>query len=411
MPDNRFKIPAKLLAASLIILTALSACKQETEPVLEEKTELVIWYYWDLGKIRREFADLIDEFNRSQDRIVIRAQYVPDESFKKKMALAAADDELPDLALVDSSDFRYLHENHPFIDLTGEISELEEYFPKALEPCTIDGRQYGLPFGVNCLALFCNKESLNRAGRKPPETWSEFYDTAIALDGEGVDVFAISALQSEEAAYSFLPVLWSMGGSEDSLDSEESLAAFGLLGRLSEEGVLSKQCISMTLSDTMEQFAAGKIAMMFNTPMTVEAIRSKNPGLDFEVVPLPAGEEPVTIAGGEIFGVTCEEHRQEAVEFLRFVADKDRMEDYMDEFGFLAPRADVMKNQFKNDPDRRLFVTYYARARTRENMASWPKLSLVITDALSQVIIGESDEAEILKAAAGEISEIREEIR
>lgn len=99
------------------------------------------------------------------------------------------------------------------------------------------------------------------------------------------------------------------------------------------------------------------------------------------------------------------------MEFLRFVADKDRMEGYMDEFGFLAPRADVMKNQFKNDPDRRLFVTYYAHARTRENMASWPKLSLVITDALSQVIIGESDEAEILKAAAGEISEIREEIR
>lgn len=34
---------------------------------------------------------------------------------------------MPDIALVDSSDFQFLHQMKPFADLTDEISELKEY--------------------------------------------------------------------------------------------------------------------------------------------------------------------------------------------------------------------------------------------------------------------------------------------
>ena len=73
---------------------------------------------------------------------------------------------MPDIALVDSSDFQFLHQMKPFADLTDEIPELQEYSEKALAPCSADGRIYGQPFGVNCTAMFYNKKILEKAGCK-----------------------------------------------------------------------------------------------------------------------------------------------------------------------------------------------------------------------------------------------------
>lgn len=400
----------KLLAAwSLVFLLCMSGCAKEHMPEEPEKTELVLWYYWDIGKIQRELANLIDEFNDSQDRIVVKAQYIPDESFKKRMALSAADDKMPDLALVDSSDFKYMHEMKAFADLTDEIPQLQEYLPQAVEPCVIDGKIYGMPFGLNCLGLFYNKNMLEEAGCRPPETWDEFYEASVKLTKEGVDGFALSALQSEEAMFSFLPMLWSMGADVDTLDSPEGRKVFQMLVDLRDNQVVRKQCISMTLSDLMLQFEAGNIAMMFNTSMAIEPMREHRPELEFGVVSVPSGNVPVTIAGGEIFGVTAGVHEKEAIEFLKFLADKDRMSGYMDHFGLLAPREDVQNRQYLDDEIQRKFIGYYKSARFREFTDKWPQISLVVTDALSQVIIGERTLDDILSDASGKIREIREE--
>lgn len=94
--------------------------------------------------------------------------YIPDEDFKKQLALSMAEEKMPDIALVDSSDFQFLHQMKPFADLTDEIPELREYSEKALAPCSVNGRIYGQPFGVNCTAMFYNKKILEKAGCKVP---------------------------------------------------------------------------------------------------------------------------------------------------------------------------------------------------------------------------------------------------
>ena len=57
------------------------------------------------------------------------------------------------------------------------------------------------------------------------------------------------------------------------IDAEAGRNAFSLLRTLSEQGVLNRQSVSMTLADVMHQFSKGKTAMMFNTCMTVGYIR------------------------------------------------------------------------------------------------------------------------------------------
>ena len=75
---------------------------------------------------------------------------------------------MPDIALVDSADFQFFQHTQPFADLTDEIEGLEDYLPEALAPCEEEGRIKGLPFGVNCVALFYNEEMLAKRGLNPP---------------------------------------------------------------------------------------------------------------------------------------------------------------------------------------------------------------------------------------------------
>lgn len=135
----------------------------------KKKKQIELWHYWDIPGNQQHLEELVDQFNQSQDEIEVKVSYIPDEDFKKQLALSMAEEKMPDIALVDSSDFQFLHQMKPFADLTDEIPELREYSEKALAPCSVNGRIYGQPFGVNCTAMFYNKKILEKAGCKVGE--------------------------------------------------------------------------------------------------------------------------------------------------------------------------------------------------------------------------------------------------
>ena len=401
------RICALLLA--LLLAGGTAGCAKEEQTVKTEKEEITLWYYWSQSYDKKELANLVNGFNRIQDEIEVSTQYVPDEDFKKRLALSMADGNMPDLALVDSSDFHYLHAMEPFSDLTGEIEGLEEYLPEVKEACSVDGRMMGLPYGMNCTVLYYNKKIMDAHGAKVPETWRELYDTAVKLSADGHCGFALPAVQSEESGYSFLPLLWSMGGDVDSLDSSESRQAFQLLRLLTESGAMSRQTISLTEGDLLQQFVEGNIAMMVNSTTMIDSIRDASPYLKYGVTTLPAADDGtrISVLGGEVFGVTKGAHQDAAVKFLRYVSDKDRMVSYMERSAYMAPRQDVLENQYAEDPLKRSMIEIVKSARTREFSVEWPYISRVLTDAMGEAIIGEKTEDEILGEAAERMAEIR----
>lgn len=388
---NRLRTGMAFLLALLLITAGCGRQAEETEAV-PEKTTVMLWHYWDIPACQQAFSELVKEFNASQDHITVEIKYVPDEDFKKQLALSMADGTMPDIAVVDSSDFRFFHNMKHFADLTGRVEELPAYLPQAMEPCEIDGRVYGLPFGLNCPALIYNKQILEEAGCAVPGTWEEFRETAVRTTNTSRYGFALAGIQSEESLYAFLPVLWSMGGDVMQIDSEAGRNAFGLLETLSEQGALNRQSVSMTLADVMYQFSKGKTAMMINTGMTVEYIRKNAPDIEFGIAPVPSDGERITTVGGEIMAVSEEGHVEEALEFMRYLADPLRMQAYMDDFGFLAPRKDVMDKQFPGDEERRAFIELFETAECREFTPLWPGISGEVTRAMENVILGDSVE-------------------
>lgn len=398
-----------VLIAFVMAIGFGGGCTKEAQNVKVEKEEVTLWYYWGQQYNKKELANLVDGFNRSQDQIEVTTEYIPDEDFKKRLALSMADDTMPELALVDSSDFQYFNDMEPFVDLTDEIEGIEQYLPEVKEACSVDGRMLGLPYGMNCSVLYYNKTIFDKYHVQVPNTWKELYNTAIVLSADGHYGFAMPALRSEASVYSFLPLLWAMGGDLDSLDSPESGQAFHLLRALTQSGAMCSQTINLTESDLLQQFVEGHIAMMVNSTIMIDSVRDVDPYLKFGVTSLPATADgtEVSVLGGEIFGVSKGPHQEAAIQFLKYVSNKERMGEYMERSSFMAPRQDVLENQYMSDPLKRSMIRVVEAAKTREFSVEWPYISIVITDAMEEEIIGEKTETEILKEAVGRIEEIR----
>lgn len=405
-----FRHIGSLCLAAVITISLAAGCGREEEPVLEEKPEITMWYSYDNPRDQTILADLIDGFNETQDQVILKTQYVPSEDMKKRIAYSMADDTMPELAMIDSVDFMSLNSMERFVDLTDALPQLKEYMPVAVIPCTWDNRIYGLPFEMNCPALFYNKTILEENGCQVPKTWEEFYDTALKTSRREPTGFAITALNTEETIYQFLPILWSMGGDLSDISSKESEGAFQLLYSLARNGAMNRQSVDLTMADLLDQFTEGNLAMMFQTSRVVDTIRSMNPDLDFDVAEFPQGIGPsVSVVGGEILAVSEGPYQEIAIEFLKYAADEKRMLEYLDGIGGLSPREDVLALQFKDDPVNKQFIDIFQTARPREFTPFWPRISAVVTEAVGKVIVGDQKPEEILGEVAGKIKKIREE--
>lgn len=404
----------RIIAGFIIafILTGCSIMPTENKTINKKqnaKTKLILWYYWDIAENQQELSNLISEFNRSQNKIEVEARYVPDEDFKKQLSLSVIKKDTPDLVLVDSADHAYYNEMHLFEDLTDKIGDFKEYDETVLNSCKMDGKIYGVPFGINCLALFYNEDMLKKAGCEVPKTWEEFEETAKKLSNQTTYGFGMTALQSEESLYEFLPILWSYGGEIDKINSREGKQAFSVLQDLVRDGSMSRATTNFTLVDLMNQFVNKKVAMMFNSPMVVQTIREKAKDLNWNVTFLPSNGKNISIIGGENWAVLKGKNKDAAIKFVQYVTQKDRVKSYISKFGFLAARTDIMKNQYLGDDVMRKFYEIYQYSRQREITPKWPLKSEVISNAMSETIMNGKDLDKTLKEAQQNMDNILKE--
>ncbi len=181
--------------------------KEEPAPEAEpagEAEAVTIWYYWETEGHQVALDQVIQEYNASQSNYEVTAKYVPFADFKKQLSIGASADELPDIAILDSPDHASYVEMGIFEDITGKF-DVGSYYEGTVNSCTVDGKLYGVPFGVNCLALYYNEDMLSEAGCEVPTTWDELMATAKALTTDSVTGLALCSVQNEEGTFNFVP--------------------------------------------------------------------------------------------------------------------------------------------------------------------------------------------------------------
>lgn len=366
---------------------------EESEPEVSEAEEasageaVTIWYYWETEGHQVALDQVIRDYNASQDKYEVTAKYVPFADFKKQLSIGASADELPDIAILDSPDHASYVDMGIFEDLTGKF-DVGSYYEGAVNSCTVDGKLYGVPFGVNCLALYYNEDMLNDAGCKVPTTWDELKETAKALTTESVTGLALCSVQNEEGTFNFVPWLWSTGASSYDINNENGIRALAFIQDLVNEGVMSKECINWTQGDVMNQFIAGNVAMMENGPWQIPTMQAEAPELNWKVTLIPKDSEYSSVLGGENYAVINGGNVEGALDFLTYSTSEEQVKFMMDKFGYISANQSIAETQFEADSPYQPFVEELKYAMPRGPLAEWPSVSDAISLAFNQVITG-----------------------
>lgn len=405
-----------LMFSFLMLVSVLSGCgnnnKQNNSVAKSSsnsKTELTLWAYYT-GAGATALKNLINEFNSSQDKVEVTFQFIPDSDLKKQLSIGAAANKLPDIVAIDNPDLAAFASMGILADISDKMSnwpDKNQYFEGPLKSTIYNGKNYGLPFVSNCLALYYNVDMLNAAGIKPPQTWDDLRAAAKALTKNGVEGLAIAAPNNEEGTFQFLPWLLSAGGDINKLDSLESEKAFGFITDLINDGSMSSEVINYKQDDISKLFQAGKVAMMVNGPWEINNIKQNVPNLHWAVTKLPKDEKYASVLGGEDLAIIKGKNVDAAWEFLKFVARPDIMRKYMPQFGQLPPRKDVATDKtWSDDPVLSVFMDEMQYAMPRGPHPKWPQISEAISTGLQEAVTKVKTPQQIGKEAQGKIDQI-----
>ena len=370
-----------------------------------ESSDVTIWYYYETESHQIAINQVIDDYNESQDTYSVNAQYVPFADFKKQLSVGVSADELPDIVILDSPDHAAYATMGIFADLTGKF-DVSNYYEGAVDSCTIDGKLYGVPFGINCLGLFYNEDMLNEAGCEVPTTWDELKETAAKLTKGNVTGLAFSSLANEEGTFNFMPWVWSTGADSYDIDSEGGIKALTLAKDLVESGSMSKECINWTQGDVMNQFISGNVAMMINGPWQIPTMEKEAPDLNWNVALIPKDEEYASCLGGENYAVVKGGNEEGALDFLEYATAEEQVTYLMDKIGNISPDKTIAESQFAGDPNMDVFVEELNYAHARGPLAEWPEVSNAISLAFNQVMTGEAEPADAAATAQETIDSI-----
>jgi multiple sugar transport system substrate-binding protein len=185
-----------------------------------------------------------------------------------------------------------------------EISpaQVASVFPSVVTQDFVNGGHVtALPLSIDTLALFYNKDLLDKAGIPvPPKTWQDVLNDIPKLvrqNSQGQLTQAAIALGGPESsvvhAADILSLLMLQNGA--TMTNEDGSAAFAGSGKASEafhfyldfeNPSSAAYAWSEGLGNSLDAFAAGKVAMMLGYHRDSAVIQAKNSFLNFAVVPV-----------------------------------------------------------------------------------------------------------------------------
>ena len=332
-------------------------------------------------------------------------QSVPGPTLIQKVLQQASSKSLPDVLMLDNPEIQQIAETGALAPLDDFGINAEGYAPGPVSAATYDGKLYGLQPGANTLAIFYNKDVLEKAGVEPPTTWDELKATAKKLTVGKQYGFAFNATADYEGAWQFLPPMWTNGGDETNLTSPEVAGALQLWKDLVDQGSVSKSAVNWKQSDVNDQFIAGKAAMLLNGPWQIPALDKAK--INYGVVPFPVntpGQTSTAPLGGEAWTVplTADEAKMTKAAELVKCMNTDENQMLRAKQGGLVPTKLALADQYKAEvPSMAGFVDAVgtARARTGKLGAKWPETAKIIYTGMQLVLTGQATPAEAMAKA------------
>lgn len=350
--------------------------------------------YWTVFGNTSELKRLADEYKKIRPYVSVSIRQLRYEEFDKIFVNALADEVGPDIVSVHT---RWLGKYQQRLDImpatvkvakievkeglksekvitleTNRMPTLEQiktnYVSTVADDISIGKDAYGLPFSVDTLALFYNKDLTDAAQiAVPPATWPQFLEAvkkATKFDKKGKIIQAGAAMgtgKNVDNVFDIMSLLMTQNGVKMAKGNLVTFAD-GIAGNFSvsqnhpalealrfytDFARPTKEIYTWNndFGNALDEFASGKAVYFIGFSYDLARIRARAPQLNIGVSPVPQLNEaaPVNVANYWMESVSKKSSKKnEAWDFLRFVSTPNTLKSYAEASGTLSPlRAHV----------------------------------------------------------------------
>ena len=411
MLNRSLRVLSVLLLAGLVYL---GFTRQPAPAANDGRVHIQYWEKWNTheGEAMRV---VVNEFNRSQDRIFVEVLAISDVA--QKMLLATAGGVPPDVAGIWGDNISSFADKQALLPLDDYLRRAgmtrDDYIPAYWDVCKYKGHMYALPSAPHSLALHWNKKLFREAGldpERPPRTIEELdeYADRLTKRDERGHLVQMGFLPSEPGwwnwawGYFFGGDLWN-GKDKITADSPENIRAYKWVRTYSEKyGVGALQVFRSGFgnwSSPQNAFLSGRVAMELQGVWMGNYIHKYAPRMEWGAAPFPyPADNPdlaqVTFIESDVLAIPVgARHPDEAFEFIRFVNSQKGMELLNLGQRKHSALANVSKEFIAKHPNPYIQVFIDVAKRKRPCMsprtAIWSEYNAEMTAAFDAIWLGQ----------------------
>lgn len=377
------RLPIKLLFVTILVLGLISGCSPSKQSASGSNGKVTIdfWYTWggDEGKVMKE---LIDEYNKSQDKVFVKGLSQGDV---QKQMTAIVGKNPPDLAShPDENKIASWASRGVMLPLDSYIKkdnyDFDDYIPTAKSAVQYKEKTYALPIVMNTWMLYYNKDILKKAGFDgPPETIQQLkeYDKKISKVNNGrIERLGIWPAQTPYMwVHAFGGKLWDPEKKEVTPKDPGFVKTMELnkemWDRYGTKALDRLSAGSGQYASAQNPFLAGKYAMAFDGEWMAKFAQRYAPNLNYDVAPMPYDENhpEAKNAGfmnvGALYIPKGAKHPDEAWKFLSWVTEKKQMAQFAAGLGNLPPRKSLQDDSTLKSkvPKYEVFMNYVTNGK------------------------------------------------
>jgi multiple sugar transport system substrate-binding protein len=327
------------------------------------RTELSFWYAWG-GDEGKALLNLVDEFNKSQDRIIVRPVFVPIGQ-GEKINTALAGSSTPDIVTIWDWMVVPLGENGALISLNDYLDSAgvteEDFLPGAWTYGSYRGVKYGLPTTLNAYAFMWNKSLFKEVGLdpdRPPESIEEldrYAELLFRQDTRG-NIRRIGFLPNISHIYFYVfgGQLWDQETEEITANHPGNIKALDWVASYYKKFDLQKirvfQATWGEMASSYNPFYRGQLAIQEAGQWELLFIKQfAKPDFEYGVSPFPApegGREKVAYLNGSFWAIPKgSKYPDEAFEFLNWLTASHQSARFAAQLSNIPPKVEAI-----NDP-------------------------------------------------------------
>lgn len=416
-------IAAAVAVIGLIILLFVFGSKKTEQQLFGNLT------FWGVFDSEAVMNNVISSYQTLNPGVDITYRQLNPATYESDLVNALAGANPPDLFMVHNSWLpKHFNKMMPFSDQQITLANLRSLFPSVVEQdFAPDNVIFALPLYIDTLAMFYNQDIFDNKGiALPPKNWREF-DTIIpklrTLDKQGRVEKPAAAIggsnKSVNRATDILNLLMLQAGTamvEDdfsgaSFNSNQGLEALNFYTKFSDPTNPSYTW-NDSLAYSIDSFAAGETAVMFNYSHQIAFLREKNPFLNFRVASMLQPESKTQdVNFANYWGLAASNkspNRFIAQDFILFLtAYPQNSQNYLQLTG-KSPALRSLISQYSNNPDLGVFARQALTAR------SWPQIDNaavenIFSEMIESVLTGKLAVGRALEEAEGKVTQLMQQ--